>query len=344
MKQNILLILCVIFFLAAPANAMVCLDNTDTLEGGASVTNVVDFTVHGLVGTTFVNIAQGQLSDTDPSVLYTAGAAISVVSVIYVNTHSAAVTVNLYLDPANAGTPRRLIPKNLSLGVGYSMYFDGAKCTVMDATGAVLQSIANAITSPAVIADNTVVRGDGGARGVQDTGITVDDSDNMAIPGTLTVKPDATNEVFQVNDGSMDFSDGNAGTAGTLTIDASGHWSYNKSLFVSGTLLGAVDIISDDNSLAAAQCYGSLNKLNGAETTTLPAAVAGMSVALYSDDATVKTIDPNGTDHIWLNGADLGAGASINSPGAVGDFIVLVAFAANNWYSMGQSGTWVITP
>ena len=69
-----------------------------------------------------------------------------------------------------------------------------------------------------------------------------------------------------------------------------------------------------------------------------------MSVALYSDDATVKTIDPNGTDHIWLSGADLGAGASINSPGAVGDFIVLVAFAANNWYSMGQSGTWVITP
>jgi hypothetical protein len=117
---------------------MICLNNTDTLEGGASVDSVVDYTVHGLVGTAFTQIAQGKLSNTDPSVLYTAAAAISIVSVIFVNTHSAAVTVNLYLDPANAGTPRRLIPKALSLGVGYSMHFDGSKITVMDSNGNVL--------------------------------------------------------------------------------------------------------------------------------------------------------------------------------------------------------------
>ena len=107
-----------------------------------------------------------------------------------------------------------------------------------------------------------------------------------------------------------------------------------------GTIHGGIEIISDDNSLSAAQCWGSINKLNGAETTTLPAAVAGMSIMLYSDDATAKDIDPNGTDHIWLNGVDAGAGAAIQSPAAVGDFIVLVAFAANNWYSLGQSGVW----
>ena len=120
---------------------IICLDNTDTLEGGASVNAVVDFTVHGLVGTTFTNIAQGQLSNTDPTVLYTAGAAISIVSVIFVNTHSAAVTVNLYLDPANAGTPRRLIPKNLTLGVGYSMHFDGARLSILDASGAIVTGV-----------------------------------------------------------------------------------------------------------------------------------------------------------------------------------------------------------
>jgi len=117
---------------------MICLDNTDTLEGGASVNAVVDYTVHGLVGTTFTNIAQGQLSNTNPSVLYTAGAAISIVSVIYVNTHSAAVTVDLYLDPANAGTPRRLIPKALTLGIGYSLHFDGQRCSILDASGAII--------------------------------------------------------------------------------------------------------------------------------------------------------------------------------------------------------------
>ena len=120
---------------------MICLDNTDTLEGGASVNAVVDYTVHGLVSEVFTNIAQGQLSNTDPSVLYTAGAAISIVSVTFVNTHTVPVTVNLYLDPANAGTPRRMIPKNLSLGVGYSMHFDGARCTILDASGGIVSGV-----------------------------------------------------------------------------------------------------------------------------------------------------------------------------------------------------------
>lgn len=120
---------------------MICLNNTDTLEGGASVNAVVDYTIHGLVGTTFTNLAQGQLSNTDPSVLYTAGAAISVVSIVFVNTHSAAVTVNLYLDPANAGTPRRLIPKTLSLAVGYSMHFDGTRLTIIDTNGGIVSGL-----------------------------------------------------------------------------------------------------------------------------------------------------------------------------------------------------------
>ena len=127
-----------------------------------------------------------------------------------------------------------------------------------------------------------------------------------------------------------------AATASSYTSDGT--------ITANGTLHGLVEIVADDNSLSAAQCKGSINKLNGAETTTLPAAVAGMNVLLYSDDATVKTIDPNGTDHIWLNGVDNGAGNSIDSPGAVGDYIVLVAFSNNNWYSVGRSGTWIDTP
>ena len=117
---------------------MICLDNTDTLEAGASVDSVVDCTVHGLVGTTFTNLHAGQLSDSDPTVIYTAGAAISVVSVTMVNTHSSAVTVNLYLDPANGGNPRRLIPKDLNLGIGYMLVFDGQRCEIIDTDGNLL--------------------------------------------------------------------------------------------------------------------------------------------------------------------------------------------------------------
>ena len=47
---------------------------------------------------------------------------------------------------------------------------------------------------------------------------------------TITSIPDGTNETFQVNDGSLDFTDGNAGTTGTLTVDASGNIGYNKAI------------------------------------------------------------------------------------------------------------------
>ena len=140
MKRIFLIILMVILW-SVPVSAMICLDNTDTLEGGASVDAVVDYTVFGLDVSTFANLAQGQLSDTDPSVLYTATAGTSIVSIVFVNTHTVPVTVNLYLDPANAGTPRRLIPKNLSLQSGYSMVFDGQRCTVIDANGGVVSGV-----------------------------------------------------------------------------------------------------------------------------------------------------------------------------------------------------------
>ena len=150
--------------------------------------------------------------------------------------------------------------------------------------------------------------------------------------GDITVTHSA--ELLTVAGGAFDVN-GNA-TASSYQSDGS--------ITALGTLHGLVEIIADDNSLSAAQCRGSINKLNGAETTSLPAAVAGMNVLLYSDDATVKTIAPNGTDHIWLNGVDNGASNSINSPGEIGDYIVLVAFSNNNWYSVGQSGTWIDTP
>lgn len=111
---------------------MFCLDNTDTLEGGASVDAVVDYTVHGLVGSAFTVLADGKLSDTDPTVLCTAGAATSVISVTYVNTHDAAVNVNLYLDSANGGNPRRMIPKNYTLNIGASLCFDGQRLTLTE--------------------------------------------------------------------------------------------------------------------------------------------------------------------------------------------------------------------
>jgi hypothetical protein len=66
-----------------------------------------------------------------------------------------------------------------------------------------------------------------------------------------------------------------------------------------------------------------------------------MNLCVYASDATVKNIDPNGTDTIVLTTAALAAGYQIKSPGAAGDFICLVCFTANQWTAVGRSGVWV---
>ena len=64
---------------------------------------------------------------------------------------------------------------------------------------------------------------------------------------------------------------------------------------------------SDDYTLGtddAQEAYGYMVWMSGAsKTLTLPAVAAGMSFCLYSTDANAKTIDPNGSDRIRLNGA-----------------------------------------
>jgi len=117
---------------------MICLDNTDVIEGGASVDAVIDYTMHGLVGTAFTQLAAGVMNTTLTAVLYTAGAAVSVVSIIIVNKHTSAVDVTLCLDPANGGNPRYLIPKIMTLQAGYSCHYDGQRLMVIDGAGGIV--------------------------------------------------------------------------------------------------------------------------------------------------------------------------------------------------------------
>jgi hypothetical protein len=126
-------------------------------------------------------------------------------------------------------------------------------------------------------------------------------------------------------------------TSGIATLDIGA-----LALVTTGAITGAIKVEKDDDTLAAAQCYGTFHWYSGgAETITLPAAVVGMNLCIYASDASVKNIDPNGTDTIVLNGTALAAGYQIESPGAVGNFICLASFTANQWTTLGQSGVWV---
>jgi len=224
---------------------MICLNNTDTLEGGASVNAVVDYTVHGLVGTSFTQIAQGQLSNTNPSVLYTAGAAISIVSVIYVNTHSAAVTVDLYLDPANAGTPRRMIPKNLSLGIGYSAHFDGQRLTIIDpgAAGGVANNYLSIAASVSSAALTVALKGEDGNDPSATNPVTIAFRDETLTIGTPNVRTvTGALSVVLASGGTLGFT---AALAGRIYV-----WALDNAGTVMLGLSRTADIFPESNLVA----------------------------------------------------------------------------------------------
>jgi len=113
---------------------LIALDNEDRVRGDAAAATVVDYTLHGLVGTTITQLADGQLPVAIGD-LYTAGeAGIAVTSIILVNTDASARAVNLYLTPSD-GTARRLIPKDMSLGAGHALITDGIRVSVYDTSG-----------------------------------------------------------------------------------------------------------------------------------------------------------------------------------------------------------------
>ena len=121
----------------------------------------------------------------------------------------------------------------------------------------------------------------------------------------------------------------------------------NTSLAVTGTLSGETGVTLDVDAaivLTAAMCRNAARFNNDADVIdyTLPAAEAGLVVLFYDIAGGVITVDPyDVTDTIYLNGVSVGAGDAIDSPGAVGDFIALMAIDATRWISLGRNGVWI---
>jgi hypothetical protein len=99
--------------------------------------------------------------------------------------------------------------------------------------------------------------------------------------------------------------------------------------------------------MTAVGMYGSLFIATGAGTWILPTAAAGMSACLMSSGAAADLIlDTTAGDTLRLKGTEGGdgKGATNAAAKAAGDFICVVATAANKWSSMGMGGAWVIQP
>jgi len=119
---------------------MIALNAGDKIQGDAETVEKVDFSVYGKVRDNPIQMADGQLDDSIGD-LYTAPDKAEISAVILTNTNSSAEQVNLYLLPLS-GTARRLIPEDLSLGIGYTMYFDGTDAKVINTEGRELDVVA----------------------------------------------------------------------------------------------------------------------------------------------------------------------------------------------------------
>ena len=122
--------------------------------------------------------------------------------------------------------------------------------------------------------------------------------------------------------------------------------TYRTQLDVRGIMTGSSDIALDVTAaivLVADSCHNHMriNYDAGVIDYSLPTAETGLVIGFYDKAGGVITVDAASGDEITLDGTDLTAGYSIDSPGNAGDFIILMAIDATHWIVLGKSGTWI---
>jgi hypothetical protein len=135
-------------------------------------------------------------------------------------------------------------------------------------------------TSAAVIADNTLVRGDGGARGLQDTLITVDDADNLTTPASL-------NSATLVTTGNITSSGSVLATSGVGSFDS---LNLVTNAFINGTIVLGGDIsMSGVSTVDGRDVSVDGTKLDTIETSATADQTAGEILTA------IKTVDGAGS-------------------------------------------------
>ena len=167
-----------------------------------------------------------------------------------------------------------------------------------------LAALASHVSSSAVITDHAIVRGDGGAKGVQDSGVLIDDSDNLSTPGDISILGAEliTDGTFDTACGAGNWTCGGAGVsiagglgvftaAGNLqqlyqAISALAAYSYQVTYDVVSISAGAVRI-------KLGTTFGTVRSTTGTFTDdfTFFGTVAG-NFHIYSSGATTTaTVD-----------------------------------------------------
>ena len=195
--------------------------------------------------------------------------------------------------------------------------------------------------------DNRLIRSDGTSKGVQATGITVDDSDNvtgiaaltatttnattLAIGGTTVT---ATGAELNILDGvtattaELNYVDGVTSNVQTQ-MDAKAAKAITTKSTASSYTIGTTD---------ANELYGGVIYVTGAATLTIPAVASGASFTVITIGAVAVSVDPNASDLIYLDGTALDDGDKITNTSTAGDIAVFTYLDGTGWYA--ATNTW----
>lgn len=95
-----------------------------------------------------------------------------------------------------------------------------------------------------------------------------------------------------------------------------------------------------DLTLAENDCYNTVILVTAAKTITLPAVKPGMDLTILGTGANAVVVDPNASDQLRFQGAQLTAGYTITSGGAAGDSVRIYTEDADGFIVEEIRGTW----
>ncbi len=215
--------------------------------------------------------------------------------------------------------------------------------------------------------DNVIIRSDGTGKGVQSSGIAIDDSDNMSGIETLTATTlqagSGTPDISFTTDGNGKVTEGAINqtnneslsrdyetATNTCTVaSATGVTEINYGsidLVTTGNIIGALGVITSAGAISLTEAQ--LNQViivTAAGDVDLPDScdsATGHSALIYVRDVaeTVSLTVTDTSDTIIYKGLSLGADDELDSPGAAQDWVCVVCMETNNWYVVGNSGDW----
>lgn len=199
------------------------------------------------------------------------------------------------------------------------------------------------LASGGAVTDNTIARFDGtSGQLIQDSGIAIDDSDNITGVATLTVTTltptnlefeGSTVDAFETTLTAVDPTADN-----TATIpDGTGTLAFIDTFIES---LAAEHTLSID--AATGEGYGSIHYVTGTGDINLPDATDGCSFTIITDGTNSFSIAPDQaatTDTLRVDAVDQTAGHELDNNGAAATMATVIYHSANKWMVI-TDGNW----